>query len=271
MAGAPIKLGSAAAGGLVFQTGSRITTDEQGIQRADIIALYGGGGIPSLARGTPYNEVFDNGFLPGSFVLDSLDIEFLPAKALSGTIVFKRTDPAQSGRTKATISVDSVVNYKSILSGSFYPTPFIGVPASGDPNLNVIGFPEPIVTVSYNSSSMPRIARGVNGLYATPDEPAAAGFPVLSDIRVRFEIRLSAGAAGQYWNGTAFIAFGPLTVDSIFQFRFMFSANPLGWQLQKLKWDPVGNPGAPAAYGIEEQWRGLYFFTGVEFIRVVPA
>lgn len=271
MATIPIRLGSALAGGLVFQTGSTLSTDDKGIQSGNILARYGGGPLPSLARGTPYNEVFDNGYLPSSFVLDSLAVEFLPGKALQGTIVFKRVDPAQAGRTKATIAVDSAVNYKSVLSGQFYPGPFIGVPASGDPNLDLMGFPEPIVTVSYNANTMPPIARGANGLYATPDEPAAAGFPTLADIRVRFNVRLGRGASGQYWNGTAFVAFGPLTVDTIFQFRFIFTANPLGWQLQKLKWDPVGNPTTPTAYAIEEQWRGYYFFTGVEFLRQVPA
>jgi hypothetical protein len=276
MAGEPIKLGSAAGTRLVFERGSRITTTDSGIQSCAVSALCPDGAnvfnfIP--VAGANFNNVFGNSYLPATFKVDytggGADIEYLEGKAARVTINFKRPDPNRlTGRAGAKIGVDSAVNYKSILSGTFYPTPVIGWPASGDSNADLMGFPEPIVTVSYVNATIPRLSRGFNGLYATPDEPAAAGFPVLEQIRIRFDVPLSAGATITYWNGTAYVNYGPAAANVIFQFRLIFDPNPLGWQLQKVKADPQADA---SFYDCEEQWRMKYFFNGVQFVRIIPA
>jgi len=276
MAGEPIKLGSAAATRLVFERGSRITTTPSGIQACAVSALCPDGAnvfnfIP--AAGSNFNNVFGNSYLPATFKVDYVgggaDIEYLEGKAARVTINFKRPDPnRQQGRAGAKISVDSAVNYKSILSGSFYPTPVIGFPAGGDNNADLMGFPEPIVRVEYSNLTVPPISRGFNGLYATPDEPAAAGFPILTQIRCRFDVYLPVGSTIQYWNGTAFVSYGPAAANVIFQFRLIFDPNSLGWQLQKVKADPQADS---SFYDCAEEWRMKYFFTGVQFIRIIPA
>jgi hypothetical protein len=276
MAGTPIKLGSAAGTRLVFERGSRITTTDSGIQSCAVSALCPDGAnvfnfIP--AAGSNFNNVFGNSYLPATFKVDytggGADIEYLEGLAARVTINFKRPDPnRQVGRPGAKIAVDSAVNYKSILSGAFYPTPIVGFPAGGDTNADVMGFPEPIVTVSYANLTVPPISRGLNGLYATPDEPAAAGFPVLTQIRVRFDIQLPVGGVITYWNGTAYVSYGPAATNVIFQFRLIFDPNSLGWQLQKVKADPQADS---SFFDCEEQWRMKYFFTGVQFLRIIPA
>jgi hypothetical protein len=276
MAGEPIKLGSAGGNRLVFERGSRITTTPSGIQSCSVSALCPDGQnvfnfVP--AAGANFNNVFGNNYLPATFKVDytggGADIEYLEGKAARITINFKRPDPNQAqGRPGAKIGVDSAVNYKSVLSGAFYPTPVLGWPASGDPNHDVMGFPEPIVYVRYNNPTVPPIARGFNGLYATPDEPAAAGFPVMPEIRVRFEVFLPNGATIQYWDGSAYVNYGPAVGNKIFVFRLIFSPNSLGWQLQKVKADPQADS---SFYDCEEEWRMKYFFNGVQFVRISPA
>jgi hypothetical protein len=276
MAGEPIKLGSAAGTRLVFERGSRITTTPSGIQSCSVSALCPDGAnvfnfIP--AAGANFNNVFGNSYLPATFKVDYVgggaDIEYLEGKSARVTINFKRPDPNRvQGRAGAKISVDSAINYKSILSGSFYPTPVLGFSASGDANIDLMGFPEPIVTVQYSNTTVPPIARGFNGLYATPDEPAAAGFPILPEMRIRFDVPIPVGATISYWNGTDFIGYGPAVGNVIFQFRLIFDPNPLGWQLQKVKADPQADS---SFFDCSEEWRMKYYFAGVQFIRIVPA
>src|SRR4030095_11784106 len=219
MAGEPIKLGSAAGNRLIFERGSRITTSASGIQSCAVMALCPDGQnvfnfLPPA--GANFNNVFGNSYLPATFKVDitggGYDIEYLEGKAARVTINFKRPDPTRTtGRAGATIAVDSAINYKSILSGTFYPTPVVGVPASGDQNSDLMGFPEPIVYVRYSNPTIPPLARGFNGFQAAPDEAAAAGFPDLRQIRVRWDVAIPKGATVTYWNGTAFVNYGPAT------------------------------------------------------------
>jgi hypothetical protein len=276
MAGsAPIRLGSAATNALVFESGSKITTSDSGIQSCSVQGLYADGStvhnvIP--AAGTTFNSVFGNSYLPSTFKVDysggGAEIEYLEGRIARVTITFKRPDPNRAqGRIGAKIAIDSVVNYKSIVSGSYYPTPVVGVPASGDDNKDVMGFPEPIVYVRYSSTILPRISRGFNGLYALPTEPDAAGFPLLAQIRIRWDTFLQSGATITYWNGTAYVSYGPAVGDKLFRFRLIFDPNSLGWQLQKLKAEPQADS---SFFDVEEEWRGKYFFTGLVFLEIVP-
>jgi hypothetical protein len=273
MAGEPIKLGSAAGSRLIFQTGSRITTSDSGIQSCSVQALCpDGANVFSFlpAAGANFNNVFGNSYLPADFKVDitggGYDIEYLQGKAAKVTINFKRQDPnapGGGGRAAAKISVDSAINYKTVFGASF------SMAASGDQSgESTIGFPEPIVTVKYNADTPPVIGGGsLSSLYALPDSAKAAGFPTLAEIVIPLKIVVGTGTSGGYYNGSTIVSFGPLTAPQLFQFTISFIPNPLGWQLTKLKWDPVSGE---SFYDVEENWRGFYTVGATKFISQGP-
>jgi hypothetical protein len=271
MAGDPIKLGSAAGGRLVFERGSRITTSESGIQSCAVNALCPDGQnvfnfIP--VAGANFNNVFGTSYLPATFKVDytggGADIEYLEGKAARITINFKRPDPNRvQGRTGAKISVDSTLNYKSILDQWQQPA----IQASDGTKPSMFGFPEPIVTVKYTSATPPPIGGGLTGLYAKPGTTNAAGFPTLNETDVQMDFSLPSGSTITYFNGTAFVNMGPIAAATLFHFVMVFLPNPLGWQLEKLKWDPQADA---SFYDVEESWRGSYFFAGVRLQSHVP-
>ena len=267
MPGDPIKLGSATSAQLVFETGSRVTTSDSGIQSCSVKALCSDGAnvfnnLP--AAGTSFNSVFGNSYLPGSFLVDYTDsgpeIEYLEGKTARVTFNFKRQDPTQLNVRK--IFTDSTINYKSILG------PLNWTLATGEPATEgIFGFPEPTVTVKYNSNTRPGIGSGgLSQLYAAPGSPNAQGFPDAPDISVPFSFPVAAGAVVSYFDGTTFVSVQVLA-PTTFNFQFNFRANPKGWQLTKLKSDPVA---AESFYDIEENWRNFYFFVGVQFVSAVP-
>jgi hypothetical protein len=277
-----IRLGSALSPRLIFQDGSTITTGTSGIQECSIKALCPDAQnvfnfIPKA--GAAYDTVFGNNYLPNDFRVDytggGATINYGKGNTAEITLAFKRPDPATAGGTTPappgqngrTVSVDSVINYKSLLDG-FAPAPMVD--ADGQPS-SKLGFPEPIVTVKYNTATPPPIAGGtVNALYALPTDPRASGFPVMpGEIIFPFQTAMGIGAVGSYWDsGTAsLVSFGPTTAVTIFSFQLTFVANPLGWQLQRLKWDPVSGQ---TFYDVEEEWRGRFYFGGTEFVNKVP-
>jgi hypothetical protein len=271
MAGEPIKLGSAAGSRLVFERGSRITTTDSGIQACSVSALCPDGAnvfnfVP--VAGANFNNVFGNSYLPATFKVDytggGADIEYLEGKAARITINFKRPDPTRvTGRPGAKISVDSSINYKSILDQWQQPA----IQASDGTKPGLFGFPEPIVTVKYTSLTPPPIGGGSTGLYAKPDTPPAAGFPALNEIDTPIDFTLPAGSVITYFDGVSFVSMGPLASATLFHFIMVFQPNPLGWQLQKLKWDPQTDG---SFFDVEENWRGAYFFVGVRLLSHVP-
>jgi hypothetical protein len=271
-AGDPIKLGSAAATRLVFQKGSKITSSGSGVQSSSIIALCPDGAnvfnyLP--AAGDSYATVFGNSYLPATFKVDialgGYDIEYIEGKAARVTINFRRPDPAKSGRAAAKISVDSAINYKSLLDD--YQVPF-QLAANQDPQ-TVLGFPEPVVTAKYNTVTPPLIAGGTIGaLYAQPSDPRAAGFPALNNISVPLSFFAQKGSTVTYWNNTALVTDTAITVDTFYNFRMGFVPNVLGWKLQKLKWDPVSGQ---SFYDVQEDWRGQYFIGNPTFVNKGPA
>lgn len=272
MAGDPIKLGSAAGTRLVFERGSRITTSDSGIQSCAVSALCPDGQnvfnfVPPA--GANFNNVFGNSYLPATFKVDytggGADIEYLEGKAARITINFKRPDPSRAtGRPGAKISVDSAINYKSILDQQQQPA----IQASDGTRPSIFGFPEPIVTVRYVATNPPPIAGGnVGGLYAQPGTSRAAGFPDLSEIDTPIDFSLPSGSVVTYFNGTTFVSMGPLGSATLFHFIMIFVPNPLGWQLQKLRWEPQTDS---SFYDVEEDWRGAYFFAGVRLSSHVP-
>lgn len=264
----PIKLGSATSSSLVFETGSRVTTSDSGIQSCSVKALCSDGAnvfnnLP--AAGTPFSTVFGTSYLPASFLVDYTDsgpeIEYLEGKIARVTFNFKRPDPTQLNVRK--IFVDSVINYTTTLS-DLYTAP-IGTTVADKFSGN-FGFPEPVVTVKYNSVTRPEIPMYGN-LYALSGSSRAQGFPALADITVPYSPIVAVGAMGVYFDGSTWVEFGPLTVQTIFTFNQIFKPNPLGWQLVRLKTQPNA---AASFYDIEEEWRQFYFFTGFQFVNVIP-
>lgn len=266
--GDPIRLGSAAPSALVFETGSRVTTSDSGIQTCSVKALCAeGANIFSLlpAAGVPFSAVFGNNYLPSSFLVDYTDtgpeIEYLEGKTARATINFKRQDPTQIGVRK--IFTDSVINYSSLLS----PFTSAGFAASGEEQEGVFGFPEPVVTVKYNSSTRPSIgAGGLSTLYALPGSTQASGFPDAPVITIPWSQVVAGGNVVQYFNGTEIVV-GTLVVDTTFNFVFTFQPNSRGWQLIRVKTDPVA---AQSFWDVQEEWRNFYFFLRTQFVSAVP-
>jgi hypothetical protein len=263
--GDPIKLGSAAGARLIFEKGSRITTSNSGIQSCSVSALCpDGANVFSFlpAAGANFNNVFGNSYLPATFKVDitggGYDIEYLEGKAARVTINFKRPDPNRAqGRSGAKISVDSAINYKSILDQWQQPA----ISAADGTRPSEFGFPEPIVTVSYVNLTPPTIG-GANTLYAPANTSRTAGFPTLNEIDVPIDFVVPDGSVVTYFDGTTFKSFtasGPQALH----FAMVFLPNPLGWQLEKLKWDPQSDS---SFYDVEETWRGAYFFNSVRLL-----
>lgn len=258
----PIRLGSALTGGLIFQAGSRLTTNDAGVDEAAIKVLYAGGPLPTLAKGTPYGAIFDNGYLADSFLLDDVDVDYLEGRVLGGTLTFKRQNPLLTGRTHALISTDSVINYKTLLPPITYTL------ATGEQSgESILGFPEPTVTVKYNSNTQPGIgAGGLTQLYALPGSSNAQGFPSVPDITVPIVFTVGPNSVVSYYNGTTFVSV-TVTVTTTFTFSAIFKPNPAGWQLTRLKSDPQSGANF---WDCEEEWRNFYYFATVQFISRVP-
>jgi len=270
MPGNPIKLGSAAGSVLIFEKGSRITTSESGIQSCAVSALCpDGANVFSFLppAGSTYNFVFGNNYLPSTFRVDitggGFDIEYLEGKAARVTINFKRPDPNRpQGRSGAKISVDSAINYKSVLDNWQQPA----IQASDGTRPPVFGFPEPIVTVKYANVTPPPIGGGVSALYAQPGTPRTAGFPNLAEIDANIDFTVPNGSAVSYFDGTTFQNF-VASGTQVCHFQLVFLPNPLGWKFDKLKWDPQSDSNF---FDVEETWRGQYFFSGVRFLGHSP-
>ncbi len=264
----PIQLGSAIGTGWTFESGSGTSTDQYGIQTAAIKALFPQGdsvfsSIP--AAGVSFSTVFGNSYLPASFLLDFFDgapsVDYQDARVARIVFKFKRIDPLFANRR--TVSVDSVLNYKSVL------TPYFDyqIAASGQPQDGIFGFPEPVCSVKYSATSQPSIgAGGLSQIYALPGSNNAIGFPPVPLISVPLSRTFGPGTVMTYYNGTAFVTV-TLTVPTTFSWNIDFGPNVRGWQLIKLKSDPVANNNF---WAVEETWRNFYVFLGVSLISVVP-
>lgn len=271
----PIKLGSAAVTGWIFQTGSGSTTDQYGIQSCDVKALFGDGSsvysnLP--AEGSSFNSVFGNSYLPPDFKLDFFEgaptVEFLEGATAKTTFKFKRIDPLFTNRR--TISVDTVLNYDSQFNQSSFAVVGLGGTANlslNGPNPNKFGFPEPTVSVKYSTTTPPGIGAGdLSTLYALPGSPHALGFPDAADVTVPTTFLAPAGALVGYFDGTTYQSI-QVDVDTTFTFTTRYKAHPRGWQLVQLKYDPIANR---SFFAVEETWRNYYFFFGTQFISKVP-
>ncbi len=261
----PIRLGSAVSG-WTFESGSSIQTSTSGIQSISVKALWPVAStilsnIP--AYGASVSVIESTGFIPSSFVLDQVEsgpgIEYLEGGIARATFTFKRQDPARVGLASRTVFVDTVVNYKNSVG---LPTHAFG--PDGQPVDSVFGFPEPVCTVKYNSTTQPVTN---DGIHALPGSPRAIDFPPVPTIGVPIVFVVGPGGVVSYFNGTTFVSVGPVLVNTTFTFSENFIACPSGWQLIKLKVDPCC---ARSFFDVEEQWRNFYQFQGVSLISIIP-
>jgi len=281
MAGEPLKLGSAAGSRLVFERGSRITTTDSGIQSCAVSALCPDGAnvfnfIP--LAGANCNNVFGNSYLPATFKVDyaggGADIEYLEGKAARVTINFKRPDPNRvTGRAGAKISVDSVINYQSPLnqnSLTFIAYAGGGSATSGLSSFGPLGFPEPVVLVKYNNNTRPNIGvGGLSQLYALPGSTNASGFPDTPSMFYNLSVPVQIGGSVTYYKASTgqFVTVGPLIILTTFNFQIEYRPNPLGWQLNRLKSDPIAGE---SFYDVQEEWRTTYFVYGTTLVSTSP-
>ena len=271
----PIRLGSAVGTGFTFESGSQTSTDQYGIQTCDVNALFPYGGTVFTfmpAEGSSFTSVFGNAYLPSSFLLDFFEgapqVEYLDGTVARVKFKFKRIDPLFANRR--IISVGAVLNYDSQFNQSSFSVIGLGGTASlslTGSNPNKFGFPEPVVSVKYSTTTAPGIGAGdLSTLYALPGSSKTAGFPAAPDVTVPTTFPVSAGSLVQYFDGTEYIAETP-AANSIYTFTTSFKAHPRGWQLTNLKYDPIANQNF---FAVEETWRNYYFFYGVTFVNHTP-
>ncbi len=277
MAGAsPIQLGSAVSG-WTFESGSSVEESPSGIQSCTVNALWPDGSsvlnnLPSA--GASVSVIEGSGYIPSSFLLDYSEsgpsIDYLDGRIARAKFKFKRQDPNRIGRTFATIESDSVINYKSDLSSDNLTFISFGGSTGQLQSFLTFGFPEPVATLMYNSTSQPSLGSGgLTQLYVLPGSPNAQGFPAVPSIFNPISIPVRAGGSVTYYNPTtsAFITVGPVMVDTAFNFVNEYRPNVLGWQLQKIKAKAIANG---AFYDAEEEWRISYIARGSVLVGTVP-
>ena len=272
MASTPIKLGSAAGTSLIFTTGSKVTTDDKGVQSCSVTALYGDGqnvfsALP--AAGTPFNAIFGNNYLPSDFKVDitggGFDIEYAEGKSARVTINFKRPDPTQppgpNGQRNRKVSFDTQISYKSLTSYSVIG--LSGTMASSgseaDDRYARIGIPEPVVSLTYNIDNQPNITQ--QQLFGQLD---TTGFPTVSGISVPFSLPAFSGAQVVYYaNGQVITE----VVSGNYSYNFTINFSPLGWRLTRLHSTPHADE---TFFDVEEQWTNIFDLSGSSFVGRTP-
>ncbi len=276
----PIQLGSAVSG-WTFEAASSVEESASGIQTCTVQALWpiGSTVLSNLpAAGASVSVIEGSGYIPSSFVLDYSEsgpnVDYLEGQIARVKFRFRRQDPNRIGRTFAIIESDSVVNYQSKLNENslqFIAYSGGGAATSGTGAFGSFGFPEPVVTVKYNSTTQPGIGSGSLGqLYALPGSVNATGFPPAPSIFNPIAIPVGPGATVTYYDASAaaFVVVGPVVVNTTFNFITEYRPNVLGWQLEKIKSIAIANG---AFYDVEEDWRIYYLLPfGSTFVSAIP-
>ncbi len=276
----PIRLGSAVSG-WTFESGSSVEESPSGIQTITVNALWpiGDTVLSNLpAAGASVSTIESTGYIPSTFVLDYSEagpnIDYLEGRIARAKFKFKRQDPSRIGRTFAIVESDSVINYKSPLNQNslqFIAYSGGGSATSGLDSYGDFGFPEPVATVRYNSTTQPGIGIGSLGqLYALPGSANTTGFPPAPSIFNNVAIPVGPGGSVTYYDAgaAAFVLVGPVVVNTTFYFTTEYRANVLGWQLEKIKSVPVAGG---AFYDVVEEWRIYYLLPyGSTFVGAVP-
>ena len=277
----PIRLGSANTTGWTFESGSAIEESPSGIQNCTVQALWpiGNTVLNNLpAAGTSVSAIEPTGYIPSTFVLDYSEagpsIDYLEGQIARAKFKFKRQNPNRTGRTFAIVKSDSVINYQSKLNENslqFIAYSGGGTATSGLGSFGSFGFPEPVATVRYNSTTQPGIGSGsVGQLYALPGSANAQGFPPAPSIFNPVSIPVSPGGSVTYYDAgaAAFILVGPVVVATTFNFITEYRPNVLGWQLEKIKSVPIAGG---AFYDVTEEWRIYYLLPyGSTFVSAIP-
>ncbi len=270
----PIQLGSAVSG-WTFEAASSVEESASGIQTCTVQALWPVGStvLSNLpAAGASVSVI--TSYIPSSFLLDYTEsgpsVDFIEGTVARVKFKFKRQDPNRTGATASRqVFADTVLNYDSQFNQSTFAVIGLGgvanVSLTGE-NPNKFGFPEPKVTVKYNSTTEPDFTGTLTNMYALPGTPPALGFPNVGEVIVPQVFQASAGSVVTYYDGTAFVSV-LLSVDTTFTFSNIFKSHPRGWQLINFKYDPVANR---SFFDVEEQWRNYYTFFGTSLLSRVP-
>jgi hypothetical protein len=277
MAGtSPIQLGSAVSG-WTFEAATSISTSPSGIQSCMVSALWPDGStiLSNLpAAGASVSAIESTGYIPSSFLLDLTEdgpaIDYIEGRIARAKFKFKRQDPNRIGATLSRqVFADTVLNYDSQFNQQTFAVVGLGgitnVGLTGQ-NPNQFGFPEPKVTVKYNSTTEPDFTGTLANMYALPGSAKALNFPNVGDVTVPVTFAVGPGAVVTYYNGTTFIS-ELVSVNSTYYFSNVYKSHPRGWQLINFKYDPVANR---SFFDVEEQWRNYYFFFATTFIGKSP-
>ncbi len=270
----PIRLGSAVSG-WTFEAASSVEESASGIQACTVSALWPDGStvlsnIP--AAGSSVSAITT--YIPSTFLLDYTDagpgVDFIEGTVARVKLKYKRQDPNATGPTASRqVFSDTVLNYDSQFNQQTFAVVGLGgvnnVSLTGQ-NPNVFGFPEPKVTVKYNSTSEPDFSGSLANMYALPGTSKALNFPTVGDVTVPSTFVVAAGGVVTYFNGTNFVS-ELLTTTTTFIFETIYKPHPRGWQLINFKYDPVSNR---SFFDVEEQWRNYYFFFGTGLVSRTP-
>ncbi len=275
MAGtSPIQLGSAASG-WTFEAASSVEESASGIQTCTVFALWpiGSTVLSNLpAAGSSVSGI--TSYIPSDFLLDYTEsgpsIDYIEGTIARVKFKFKRQDPNRIGSTASRqVFADTVLNYDSQFNQQTFAVVGLGgvanVSLTGQ-NPNQFGFPEPKVTVKYNSTTEPDFTGTLTNMYALPGSAKALNFPNVGDITVPVTFAAGAGAVVTYYDGSAFQSI-LLATDTTFYFTNEYKSHPRGWQLINFKYDPIANR---SFFDVEEQWRNYYFFFKTNFIGKSP-
>ncbi len=272
----PIRLGSAASG-WTFEAASSVEESASGIQTCTVNALWADGStvlsnIP--AAGSSVSTVDPTGYVPSSFLLDYTEagpnVDYLEGTIARVKLKYKRQDPNRTGSTASRqVFADTVLNYDSQFNQQTFAVVGLGgvtnVGLTGQ-NPNQFGFPEPKVTVKYNSTTEPDFTGTLANMYALPGSAKALNFPNVGDVTVPVTFAVGPGAVVTYYNGTTFVSL-LIAVNTSFYFQNVYKSHPRGWQLINFRYDPVANR---SFFDVEEQWRNYYFFFRTDFIGKSP-
>ncbi len=275
----PIQLGSAVSG-WTFEAASSVEESASGIQTCTVQALWPVGStvLSNLPAAGASASVITS-YIPSSFLLDYTEagpsVDFIEGTVARVKFKFKRQDPNRIGRTFAIVESDSVINYKSQLNDNYLQfIGYIGGTNSGQSSQSAFGsfgFPEPVVTVKYNSTIQPGIGTGGFGqIYALPGSANTTGFPPAGTISYPISIPVGPGASVTYYdpNTGTIVTIGPVTVSTTFNFVAEYRPNVLGWQLEKIRSTAIAGG---AFYDVQEDWRIYYLLpTGAILVGSIP-
>ncbi len=262
MAGtSPIQLGSAVSG-WTFEAASSVEESASGIQTCTVSALWpiGSTVLSNLpAAGSSVSAI--TSYIPSDFLLDYTEsgpgVDYIEGTVSRVKFKFKRQDPNRTGSVASRlVTTDTILNYQT----GFQQVQLLIAANATFEDPAPKGFPEPVVTVVYNSSAEPSLTRG---LYALPGSAEAASFPPVITINQPSTIYLPVG--GSLYFGTQI--YGPVSALTRFDFQILFTGDPAGWQLTKFKYSPVANR---AFFDVEEQWRNSYYYSATNLINVTP-